>query len=973
MKNMRKKIISLLLVLVMTAMGTPALGSAVDTFGRLSLQSGFTSIMAGTIGDVTLLITNNSQELIPGPIPMSIGSANGVIATVIDVIDNIPAGYTKTVRVHVDGRNSTGFGTFPLPVTIGTQVFPTGIVVEVQPAAELPPPTPTPGPTPTPIGEAEIAMTAPRNYVTTRPGESVTVGITLQNNSRDNTITNLVLQPDMIVGFRNEFVRHSPAMIRPGESQTFLFIITPQPGTSPGDYVIPFSFTYRNVVGRTFTETKSVTVRILDGPAPFLIIDDFRTDLDVIRPGDTFNIYANITNIGVGAAEAVEITVTGADGPRGLSLVGSDTMVITSVGAGSSVVASFTMTAHTDIAPGAYPIAFNLSYTANGQDRSFRGSYFVNIGEGLGVQNRGRLELVSLDRTPGPKDAGDLASFYLVLVNRGEAPARNINVSLNNLSNHLTPMTPNIQLIPEILPGDAVELVFRVSPTSDSVTQTYMVGITVKYESGRRDNDGRFVVESFDLSTSVDVRREVTRLVIDSLISPAHQVGLGQSGTITMTLSNQSDITATNVRIEASWPSGMAPSSASVQTIRELGPGESQNLSFSFMPNSTAGTQTHMIGFTVEYDNGLERGRFVQYGSINVSVPEPTPTPPPGATPFISVPRIMLSEYRITSPNVENPSVVLAGQEFDMFLRIRNTHSELTVSNILVSLTVPETGTTGAQTGNVFSPVHGSNSFFIYEILPGQEYEITLRMFCLHNAQGRNYVMVLNFDYEDSVGRSHGASQEVGITVRQPARLELGPINFPSFMSVGETHFMSFYFRNVGFVTLRNLMITAEGEGFDGSRGVYIVGNFGIGAFEFYDGSITALEPGEHILQIVVTYDLDTGEHIRLVEEAVVTVMDGFGMDPFDDFMGGMMGGIRGRPGEGMVMMPGDMFGPGAGFEEGTEGGVIAVFSGWIRTGFDFANDNVWPWVAVGGLGALAVGISLARSAKRRKMYSLED
>lgn len=994
----------------MSGGGTPEPpGRGPHPIGPLMIQSGHGVLYAGAIGDVELVLFNTSSVYtVMNPI-ITVEGRGSIVASPMYIAASIPPQGAETVRIHLDATAVDGAGHFNLPVLVVYNIVgPDGRTLTQQstghiigemnlPPTERPTPSPPPRGSPAPDAPAILTMVAPRSEIIVNAGQGVSVGITLQNDSHNNVVGNLTVYPEQFPNFRNQFSRMLPVTLRHGERHTFYFMINPQLAASVGDHRVPFAYSYTNIQGRTIRGRMYVDVVVEEGAMDrsVLVIDDFRTSTDAIRPGDTFTMYANITNIGHRSADTLEVTVSVPGG--GLTLLGANTQFKTAIPAGSSVEAAFTLIAPPDMTAGAHGVNFNLTYT----DGTFSGSYFINVGGAGGVgagTGRGWLEMASLERTQGPKDAGDTASFYLVLANTGEGYARNVRVSMD-LPEDLRPLTPDILLLPEIAPSDAVPLVFRITPTNIARSRTHLIPIEIQYESGRLGADGRPVVETFVQYTSVDVRRgdgvdDSARLIVERLDSPGDRLRVGQSGTISMTLRNPNDVPATNIRIEGIAPSGVVPTSANVQTLPSLGPGEAHTVTFSFAPNHAAMTQTYMVRFEIAFETGLqadsgrERETVVQYGSINAFVPEAATPTPPGQEPFISVPRIILSEYRITSPNEENPSVVLAGQEFDMYLRIWNTHSDLTVSNIMVSLTVPPAaGGTGVAAGdNVFSPVHGSNSFFIPEIRPGQEHSVSLRMFCLNNAAGRNYVMRINFEYEDSAGRSHSSFQEVGITVRQPARLELLPINFPSVMSVGEAHHLSFAFRNVGFVTLRNLMVTTEGDAFDVARAFQIIGNFGIGAFDHFDGTVIALEPGEHTLQIVVTYDLDTGEHIRMVEEAVVTITEGFGMD---DFGMGMMGDM-GRPGA-MVVMPGDVgarpgmrpgmefdmgFDMGFDMEDGAGQGVIGfidTLAAHLRRGYDYANANVWPWIAIGGLAALIIVTSTLRGVRRRRMYSLED
>ncbi|MCL2703929.1 MAG: hypothetical protein FWE91_10030 [Defluviitaleaceae bacterium] len=1236
----------------------------------LSIQSGSSTLTAGHSSDAALVFMNIGNENIVGTTIVP-GSSQGII---VSPTSNITAGnplrpgQSRNIIIGLNGANldkeAGGTINIPIDVTFTTESGAVGsvrtsIAVEINPGA-TPRPSPSPTPRPDVNREADLKMTGPNEYFTVRPGESVAVGITYKNDSRNNPAQNLTFAPEMMVGWRNEFVRSSNVLLSPGDERTFHFVINPLPGVSPGVYDVWFTYTYTCVNNKEYTGRGSVKIEVEEGPthSPLLVIDEFYTDIDIVRPGDNFIAYANVVNLGDAVAEAVEVSVSSSGlGPRGITLTGSDTLILPNVLPGGYSPAGFTMKAHEDMASGTYPIEFNVKF---GDGRSFKSTYYLTIAGETGAGIRGQLESVKLESSQGPFNAGDSAGIWYTFANTGIETARNIRVSLD-IPTGLVPTSPNIQLFTEIVPEDAYEVVFHLSPTEESRTQTYLVGVITQYETGRRNADGTPVIESFTQYVGINVRRPgptptpapgtgVSQARLTGFTeNPEERLSAGESGTIFVTLINTGSRTATNVVVKGETPQVIVPVSAPAQTIPELRAGQSVTLEFSYMPTSEARTMTYEIGFAIDFETGINRedgvrvtssiqqyghiavegepgtgaararlqsvgletaqgpfnagdsaeitytftnrggetagnvrislvippemaaelvptspnvllfpeiapddgheitfllsptessrtktylvgvntlyetGRrnadgtpvtesFTQYVAINVVRPDSdlatgvsqariigftdspgenlgvgesgtiyltltntgtrtasnivvkgeapsaiVPASAPAQTiqelrtgqsitlafTYIptseartmayeigfsvsfengiiledgtrgkgsiqqyghiysrgtgvfgpdgvdrSVPRLILSEYRITSTNEENPRVVLAGQEFDMFMRVQNTHPTKTVSNIIVSLTMPETTGTAQPVSNVFSPVSGSNSFYIASIEPGGEQEIDLRMFCLNNAQGRNYVMRILFEYEDSDGESHKGSQEVGITVRQPDKMELGPVNFPSFMSVGDMHFLSFYFRNTGYVTLRNLKITAEGEGFDGSGAVYIVGNFNMGGFDFYDGFIRALEPGEHTLRIVVTYDLDTGEHVVYTEEATVTVSEGFDFDMGFDMgmgdmggrmmMGGMGGGMvvvdsggrgGGRPGGGFDMGGGmDMFG----FDEPAPEGFAASVVYWTKRGLNYANSRVWPWISVGGVIGLGLTFFFVRGVKMRRAYSLE-
>ncbi|MDR1704343.1 MAG: DUF11 domain-containing protein [Clostridiales bacterium] len=1372
------------------------------------------------------------------------------------------------------------------------------------------PATPTPVPTPVPERAADLVMTSPASYITTKPGESVNIGIVMQNNHKTNIASSLVLTTAMAVDFKTEFVRKSPTVIRPGEKDTFYFIVTPSANCKPGYYDVPFNYQYQGPDSKTYKGTGTVKIQVEESPVsqPSLVIDGFGTSADVINAGDSFEVFANITNMGSGVAESVEVTASGFT-TQTISLSGSDTAILQPIGIGLSSKATFNLSANETMAAGAYPIKFTVTYkNSAGEEKTFESQYYINVAYEGGAAKRAQLDTYTFEMTKGPLEVGDTITVNYVFVNNGSAPAENIRVTARNPEGVLVPTSDNIQLVDELIEDDAYQMIFTFTPTEAAKSQTYMIEIETKYDTGRKNADGsvetltfvknsgayvsnpeeeeeenragtaprarltvtdmtgpaeslgigetgviqmtirnsgnraatnikvdgsatgealaglehssvavqtiselragesqtiefsytpgpsaksktytipyaidyenglfttdeRRVTESFSAYGSIsvlgadddgaaanvivsafkspegsydvgesgsftltlvnngdkaaknikvsaqpeagivpsltgniqsvtilepgaeyqmtfafmpassaktqaysvgftveyengrqtsdgqnermtftqygsfsasvagtiddgrraslslqsivnpegiigpdgrgifeltientgqkaasnirvsvanlpggltyasssartingiaagasatvsfelkpnasavtqtytpeftityengglaengrhetesfsaygsmevnipptagaklvvsrlsaptgeynvgsvgtfsltvtnsgdkpasnvkltaqipeglvpsspsvltetglapgdsaefsfsvmpssqartqfyaigfqvdyenglagadgrpetasfsqygsmDVKTDIgddgtsANLSISGLESPEGSFAIGKSGDIRLTLTNNGDKAATNIRISAAPPAGIVPSSPSIQSINTLEPGASVALTFSFMPSSDARTQTYAVGFDVEYDTGRsltdgqkERSKFSQYGSIAANVPAES------SDGTKSVPKIILSEYKIISDNEENPLIVQAGHEFDVYLRIKNTHPTKTVKNIIVSLSVPDsataTGTTA--TNNVFTPVNASNSFYIDEIEPGGELEKTIRMFCLNNAVGKNYTMLAKFNYEDDDGNAHTATEEFGITVSQIDELDIEAIPFPEMMYVGSEHYLFFYFRNTGFVTLRNLKIIAEGEGFEWNNANLLVGHFTSGSSDYFDASLTAIEPGEHTIKITATYSLDTGEEIELVEEGVVNVMD-MGGDPSMAGYNGMGGGrvVSMSGGGGVVIvdggMGGDMMGGGSGFDpmtgepiDGMGGGTESGFVGWVKGVFNYFNANVWPWVVTGAVIAAGVSVVLVRRIRRRRAFSLED
>jgi hypothetical protein len=115
------------------------------------------------------------------------------------------------------------------------------------------------------------------------------------------------------------------------------------------------------------------------------------------------------------------------------------------------------------------------------------------------------------------------------------------------------------------------------------------------------------------------------RLEIRDMTSPVAPITVNQSGQISFYLHNASDVDAKNIRVQAAPESNvLAHTSANRVNIASLAAGESQRVSFSFMPRSTAETRSYTITFTTTFENERDGDSisFEQSAALNVFNPD---------------------------------------------------------------------------------------------------------------------------------------------------------------------------------------------------------------------------------------------------------------------------------------------------------------------------------------------------------------
>ena len=582
-----------------------------------------------------------------------------------------------------------------------------------------------------------------------------------------------------------------------------------------------------------------------------------------------------------------------------------------------------------NLAAGDYEVSFEYTYLNNVRVvTTGRGTIYVKIAQDAAVDIQ--VSMVDFAVSPATVVAGD--SFTL------SANVKNLSaVQVNGMRVNLTGLTAdgisiNNATTSQTIGAMAAKTTQAVSytlTTSDTMrTGSYEVMLVLSYIDAR----GETVTVQYPFYVAVQAKggsagndaRAV--LEITSITRPTNTFAVGQDIRILATVKNVGNQTAKGIKMTATPEAELLPQTANIQVVNALEPGQSQTIAFTFAATKAARSQNYNIGFAIDYETGAENGAatdsFMQYVGVRISNPEAEQEKEED-TGTRSIPKIIVSNY------VVDPLIVMAGKEFDLDLTYMNTHATKGVYNIKVSAAVIGTST---EKGNVFTPVGSSNTFYIDAIAPKNETTQHLRMYTVPDAQPKNYILTVQFEYEDEEGNQLTATEEVGINVQQVANLEIGNVFMPMDAFMNESVYLSFTVQNRGAVLLRNLKIRVEGDNIEGSNSEIIFGNFQAGAYDYYDGNFFLTAEGPQEVRIVISYDNDMLEPVERVETYTVNVMPGYdwnGEMGWDD----PNGWSEERPG----MMPDD------------NQGILDAILGVVT--------NPWVWGSAIGVVVIAGGV----------------
>ncbi|NMA48903.1 MAG: hypothetical protein GX947_03930, partial [Tissierellia bacterium] len=245
----------------------------------------------------------------------------------------------------------------------------------------------------------------------------------------------------------------------------------------------------------------------------------------------------------------------------------------------------------------------------------------------------------------------------------------------------------------------------------------------------------------------------------------------------------------------------------------------------------------------------------------------------------ISTPKLIIDRYDFS------PSIVKAGENFQMNLSFFNTNKYKSVKNIKIFLTAEEE----TDSGSVFTPVNSSNTFYIDSIAPKGKVDKVITMYTIPDAKAKTYTLTANFEYEDSAANPYKSEELIGVPVVQQSKLDLGELGYQTEAYIGQQAPISIEFYNTGKVTLYNLMVKLEGN-FQTENGQYFVGNFASGGNDYYEGYVIPQEAGTLNGNVVFTFEDSTGQEQEMKQPFSLNVVD---MPPFEEFPDGEMPGFE--------------------------------------------------------------------------------
>ena len=476
-------------------------------------------------------------------------------------------------------------------------------------------------------------------------------------------------------------------------------------------------------------------------------------------------------------------------------------------------------------------------------------SIYIKVTNSTGSYSYSLENYVSNPESLGAGSAGIIGA---TIANLSSVDMMNVQVKLDGLSTTgISVNGSDTVKFNKIAKGTRQDFKFNVLASGSLSSGNYPVKYIVTY----KDEMGTEFTDEY--TYYINVGGTGTSVVeIRNMAEPKGTYLVNQNFNLSFDVVNTGKGDAPDVLVSVAESEGaIVPKSLSKVSVGTLKPGESKRVSFTMAATEAAKSRNYSICITVEYGKGGGTESYKQYAGVNIENGDENS----------SKPKIIVSKYEC------DPVIVMAGEEFNLNMDFLNTNASKSVKNIKMYLTLfEETSSDSAKTGNIFTPVNSSNTFYVDSIGPKGTVSKTIRLYTVPTAQPKTYTLTVNFEYEDAAGKEYTATELLGINVKQPTKIELGEIYMPEMLEIGMYNNVSFEIYNTGNVTVSNLMIKLDGDIEATTKSNYY-GSFESGNTEYYDNGFSVLNEGENKVTLTVSYDDPSGDHIEDVREYTIT------------------------------------------------------------------------------------------------------
>ena len=329
------------------------------------------------------------------------------------------------------------------------------------------------------------------------------------------------------------------------------------------------------------------------------------------------------------------------------------------------------------------------------------------------------------------------------------------------------------------------------------------------------------------------------------------------------------------------------------ETVGDMEPDAMQYITYSMKVREKAKTGYYILKYRIRYREEAD-GNFAEPIEKNFYIritgkDEETKESKEWNKNTSKMARIVVDSYQTI------PEKIIAGDSFELRIRMKNASSDIAASNILFTLEPEKASESG---GAAFTSESGSTSIVVNSLNAGEVTELVMQMQSKPSLAQKAYTVKIKEQYDSPDYMNAEEEVSIDIPIYQIAKLNTGTMEvMPSSITVNEETNIMFSINNTGKVDLYNVMVKFEADSIQ-TTDTY-VGNIKPGATGNVDVMVMGTAPtmDEGKIKVLISYEDENGETSSVEKEIDLFVSEPMEIPAFDEMGDGNMGEMEPEPG----------------------------------------------------------------------------
>lgn len=484
--------------------------------------------------------------------------------------------------------------------------------------------------------------------------------------------------------------------------------------TKAKTYKCQLKYTYYNLYGDLTEKTQAIYIKVVKSyPAVDLAITEVTHEPAIIQAGQKVQLSFLVNNnAGLSNVRLLDVSLDGLS-EKGFTLLdGVNSKRISHLQPDSKgEKITFDLFASSRLKKGSYPLTVKLVYNDSSYNEQIveKEIYLMvdSVNADIAIQN--------IKAPTGQVLSEQVFDLSFDIVNTSDIKAENLVVSING-GEEIVPLSQSLQIIDKIDMGAKKHLSFKLQPTAEAKTKSYLVHIEVKGKDEDAFPTINQYVGVYVKQKKTDDKNIVSKpiIIVDNFTMNPQIVNAGKNFDLKVTFQNTHKTKSVkNVVIsmitendlsndEKKTDSAFTPvNTSSTFFIDEIAPQQTYEKDLTLFTIPFAASKVHNLNLDIYYEYAGEEG------SLNNTIKD-------------AIPVTVVQPSTFITSDINIPETSFVGQPFHLSLEISNT-GKTTLDNFTVLVEGFGSSNSKSYLGNIQV---GRTTYYDVDLWPNEEGEI---------------------------------------------------------------------------------------------------------------------------------------------------------------------------------------------------------------------------------------------------------